>query len=102
MVIEVRVCGEGEVAADFTGGRVILAEEGHVAVTIHDTDRQETAVLMLSPEEAEELAAKLTAEARKGRTAQMVAAGRALVARLSGRDRTTAGARTYAEQGGPW
>jgi hypothetical protein len=58
MDISVKTVGLGETVADFTDGRVILGEEGRIAVTMEDSDGR-LGVAVLSLDEADAFASKI-------------------------------------------
>jgi len=68
MEIRVKALGFGETAADLADGRLILGEEGRVAVTISDSDGK-MAVVVLDTDEADQLARSISTEAWKARLA---------------------------------
>ena len=67
MNIHVKACELGESVMVLDDGRTILGELGNVALIIEDPDRQQTATVALSADEAWALAVKLGRESRKAR-----------------------------------
>lgn len=68
MEIRVKALELGETAADLADGRLILGEEGRIAVTISDSDGQ-MAVVVLSAAEGDQLARSIATESWKARLA---------------------------------